>query len=108
MPGRGDEGAPIIVCSYDLCAELYQHTNRFPRGQRTLLGRMILDEAPLMLVALTVANRLAEKRESLPGGAGPDTAEPGDASGFPADPARETSAGHVRCKLGPATLDKLR
>ncbi|MGH7477757.1 MAG: four helix bundle protein [Longimicrobiales bacterium] len=62
---RPDPGAPIIVSTYDLCAELYVHVNRFPRAQRTLLGRMILDEALRMLAALTVANRLADRRGSL-------------------------------------------
>jgi len=65
MGSRSEPGAPIVVRSYDLCAELYEHVNRFPRAQRTLLGRVILDEALRMLAALTVANRLADKREAL-------------------------------------------
>ena len=65
MPRRSDDGAPMIVHTYDLCAKLYAHVDRFPRAQRTLLGRMILDQALRMLAALTVANRLVDKRESL-------------------------------------------
>lgn len=66
MPsGRPDEGAPIVGLTYDLCGSLYEHVNRFPRAQRTLLGRVVLDEALRMLAALTVANRLADKREAL-------------------------------------------
>ncbi len=63
MRSRPDGGAPIIGRAYDLCAELYEHVNRFPRAQRTLLGRAILDEGLRMLAALTVANRLADKRD---------------------------------------------
>lgn len=62
---RHDPGAPIVVSAYDLCATLYEHVNRFPRAQRTLLGRLILDEALRMLTALTRANRLADKRQCL-------------------------------------------
>lgn len=65
MPRRNDPGAPIVMRSYDLCAELYQHVNRFPRAQRGLLGRVILDEALRMLAALTLANRLVNKTEAL-------------------------------------------
>ncbi|HUP22384.1 MAG TPA: four helix bundle protein [Thermoanaerobaculia bacterium] len=62
---RRDPGAPIVVSAYDLCAALYEHVNRFPRAQRTLIGRLILDEALRMMAALTLANRLADKREAL-------------------------------------------
>ena len=62
---RRDPGAPIVVSAYDLAAALYEHVNRFPRAQRTLLGRLILDEALKLLAALTLANRLADKREAL-------------------------------------------
>lgn len=65
MRGRADEGAPIVGRSYDLCASLYEHVNRFPRAQRTLLGRVILDEGLRMLAALTLANRLTDKRQAL-------------------------------------------
>lgn len=65
MPRRTDPGAPIVMRSYDLCAELYQHINRFPRAQRGLLGRVILDEGLRMLAALALANRLADKTEAL-------------------------------------------
>ena len=61
MRSRPDGGAPIIGRAYDLCAELYEHVDRFPRAQRTLLGRVILR----MLAALTLANRLGDKREAL-------------------------------------------
>ena len=56
---------PIVQRSYDLCAGCYEHVNRFPRAQRTLLGRVILDDALQMLVLLTVANRRAQKVEGL-------------------------------------------
>jgi hypothetical protein len=39
--------------------------NRLPRAQRTLLGRVILEDALQMLVLLTVANRRSQKSESL-------------------------------------------
>jgi hypothetical protein len=56
---------PVVQRSYDLCAGLYGHVNRFPRAQRTLLGRMILDEGLRLLVLLTLANRRATRGESL-------------------------------------------
>ncbi|MGH2603817.1 MAG: hypothetical protein ACRDJ9_31085 [Dehalococcoidia bacterium] len=65
MSRRNDDGAPIVVRAYDLCAALYAHVNRFPRAQRTLLGRMVLGEALRMLAALTVANRLVDKHQPL-------------------------------------------
>lgn len=65
MPNRPQDLVPIVGLTYDLCASLYEHVNRFPRAQRTLLGRVILDEALRMLSALTVANRLGDKREAL-------------------------------------------
>lgn len=34
MDGRSGNGAPIVGRSYDLCAALYEHVNRFPRAQR--------------------------------------------------------------------------
>lgn len=67
---RRDPGAPIVVSAYDLCAALYEHVNRFPRAQRTLIGRLILDEALGMMAALTLANRLADEREALEEGSG--------------------------------------
>lgn len=63
--GHPDELIPIVQRAYDLCAALYEHVNRFPRAQRTLLGRVILDDGLKMLVLLTVANRRAEKQASL-------------------------------------------
>ncbi len=65
MTGRVRDLALIVGLSYDLCASLYEHVNRFPRAQRTLLGRVILDEALRMLAALSRANRLADKMEAL-------------------------------------------
>lgn len=56
---------PVVQRSYDLCAGLYEHINRFPRAQRGLLGRMILDDALQMLVSLTVANRRRNRFETL-------------------------------------------
>lgn len=52
---------PVVQRSYDLCAGLYAHVNRFPRAQRTLLGRVILEDALRMMVLLVVANRRASK-----------------------------------------------
>jgi hypothetical protein len=51
MPNNSDSGAPIVVGSYDLCAALYEQVNRFPRVQRTLLGRIVLHEALLWAVS---------------------------------------------------------
>ncbi len=56
---------PIVQRSYDLCARLYEHVNRFPRVERGLLGRVILEDALQMLVVLTVANRRDDKRQAL-------------------------------------------
>jgi hypothetical protein len=39
--------------------------NRFPRAQRGLLGRVILEDALAMLVSLTVANRRADRAGTL-------------------------------------------
>jgi hypothetical protein len=60
-----EELIPIVQRSYDLCAGLYEHVNRFPRAQRTLLGRVILEDALQMLVVLTVANRERIKSRRL-------------------------------------------
>jgi hypothetical protein len=46
---------PMVQESYDLCAGLSAHVNRFPRAQRGLLERV--EDALAMLVSLTVANR---------------------------------------------------
>jgi hypothetical protein len=73
-----DDGAPIIICSYDLCAVLYEHVDRLPRALRTLLGRVILDEGLRMLARPTVANRLADKR----GAAASQPAAPPDRAAF--------------------------
>lgn len=65
MTSRRDEGAPIVGRAYELCAALYEHVDRFPRAQRTLLGRVVLDDGLRMLTALARANRLADKRPAL-------------------------------------------
>jgi hypothetical protein len=55
----------VVQKSYDLCAGLYTHVNRFPRAERGLLGRVMLDDALRMLVSLAVANRRADRTETL-------------------------------------------
>jgi hypothetical protein len=65
MSNRDMELIPVVQRSYDLCAGLYEHVNRFPRAQRGLLGRVVLEDALQMLTLLTVANRRAEKGEAL-------------------------------------------
>jgi hypothetical protein len=65
MASRGSDLIPVVQKSYDLCALLYTYVNRFPRAQRGLLGRVILEDALQMLVLMTVANRRAEKSETL-------------------------------------------
>ena len=65
MAERGADLIPVVQKSYDLCAGLYTQVNRFPRAQRGLLGRVILEDALVMLVLLTVANRRADKADSL-------------------------------------------
>jgi len=57
MASRGTDLIPVVQKSYDLCAGLYTHVNRFPRAQRGLLGRVMIEDALQMLVSLTVANR---------------------------------------------------
>ena len=65
MASRGADLIPVVQKSYDLCAGLYTHVNRFPRAERGLLGRVILEDALAMLVSLTVANRRTERAETL-------------------------------------------
>ena len=65
MRSQLTELIPVVQRSYDLCAGLYEHVNRFPRAQRSLLGRVILEDGLQMLVLLTVANRRREKVETL-------------------------------------------
>jgi hypothetical protein len=65
MAARGADLIPVVQKAYDLCAGLYAHVNWFPRAQRGLLGRVILDDALQMLVSLTVANRRTDKAETL-------------------------------------------
>lgn len=65
MASRAEDLIPVVQKSYDLCAGLYTHVNRFPRAQRGLLGRVILEDALQMLVSLTVANRRVDKAETL-------------------------------------------
>ena len=65
MSNRSDDLISIVQRSYDLCAGLYEHVNRFPRAQRGLLGRVVLDDALQMLTLFTVANRRSQKSEAL-------------------------------------------
>jgi hypothetical protein len=65
MGGQGTDLIPVVQRSYDLCAHLHEHVNRFPRAQRGLLGRTMVDGALQMLVSLTVANRRSRKDEAL-------------------------------------------
>ncbi|MCC6766201.1 MAG: four helix bundle protein [Deltaproteobacteria bacterium] len=65
MPARSTDLIPVVQKSYDLCAGLYAQVHRFPRVERGLLGRVILEDALQMLVALTVANRRSDKAETL-------------------------------------------
>ena len=65
MRSREGELIPVVQRSYDLCAAIYEHVNRFPRAQRGLLGRVVIDDALRMLALLTVANRLRERGGSL-------------------------------------------
>ena len=59
MASHGTDLMPVVQKSYDLCAGLNTHVNRFPRAQRGLLGRVMIEDALRMLVSLTVANRRA-------------------------------------------------
>lgn len=65
MAARDGELIPVVARSYDLCAGIYEHVNRFPRAQRGLLGRVVIDDALRLLALLTVANRLRERAEPL-------------------------------------------
>ncbi len=65
MPSRDGELIPVVQRSYDLCASVYEHVNRFPRAQRGLFGRVVIDDARRMLALLTVATRLRERADSL-------------------------------------------
>jgi len=65
MRSRDGELIPVVQRSYDLCAGIYEHVNRFPRAQRGLLGRVVIDDALRLLALLTVANRLRERAGSL-------------------------------------------
>jgi len=65
MRSREGELIPVVQRSYDLCAAIYEHVNRFPRAQRGLIGRVVIDDALRMLALLTVANRLRERAGSL-------------------------------------------
>lgn len=65
MASRSADLIPVVQKSYDLCAGLYTHVHRFPRAERGLLGRVILEDALAMLVSLTIANRRADKAETL-------------------------------------------
>jgi len=65
MSRHEEEGIPIVQRAYDLCVVLYGHVNRFPRAERGLLGRVILDDALQLLTVLTVATRRTARGESL-------------------------------------------
>ena len=65
MGSRTTDLIPVVQKSYDLCADLDVHVNRFPRAQRGLLGRVILEGALQMLVSLAAANRRPDKAATL-------------------------------------------
>ena len=65
MRSRDGELIPVVQRSYDLCAAIYEHVNRFPRAQRGLIGRVVIDDALRLLALLTVANRLRERTAPL-------------------------------------------
>ena len=65
MGAHSEPHLPVLQRSYDLCAGLYEHVNRFPRAQRGLLGRILLDEGLRILVCLNLAGRQTEKRATL-------------------------------------------
>ncbi len=65
MPRQAADLIPVVQRSYDLCAGLCEQVTRFPRAQRGLLGRAILDDGLQLLTLLTVANRRERKREGL-------------------------------------------
>jgi hypothetical protein len=54
---RSPDLIPVVQRSYDLCAGLYEQVNHFPRAQRGLLGRALLDDALTLLTAITLACR---------------------------------------------------
>jgi len=58
VPRRDSELIPIVQRSYDLCVGLHEHVSRFPRAQRGLLGRAILDEVLPLTLAEGFADRL--------------------------------------------------
>jgi hypothetical protein len=53
---RDGELIPVVQRSYELCAAIYDHVNCFPRAQRGLIGRVVIDDALRMLALLTMAN----------------------------------------------------
>jgi 23S rRNA-intervening sequence protein len=65
MPRHAQGLIPVVQRSYDLCAGLYQHVQRFPRVERGLLGRVMVEDALRLLVGLTAANRRREKATAL-------------------------------------------
>ena len=52
MRSREGELIPVVQRSYDLCAAIYEHVNRFPRAQRGLLGRVVIDDALRVLATV--------------------------------------------------------
>jgi hypothetical protein len=61
----GAENLIPVQKSYDLCTGLYTYVNRFPRAQRSLLGRVMIEDGLQMLVQLTVANHRSDKAAAL-------------------------------------------
>jgi hypothetical protein len=65
MPARAENLIPIVQKSYDLCTGLYTYVNRFPRAQRGLLGRVMIEDVLQMLVQITLANRRSDRTGAL-------------------------------------------
>jgi hypothetical protein len=65
MGSRSSDLIPVVQKSYDLCADLYAYVNRFPRAQRGLLGKVILEDGLQLLTSLTVAHRHMDKEQAL-------------------------------------------
>lgn len=65
MSAHEDNLVPVVQKSYDLCTGLYGYVQRFPRAQRGLLGRVMIEDGLQMLVQLTLANRRSDKIPAL-------------------------------------------
>jgi len=59
MAGQAGTLIPIVQKSYDLCTGLYTHVDRFPRAQRGLLGRVMIEDGLQMLVQPQWRTRLS-------------------------------------------------